>query len=51
MEYKLLKESQVPDSYTLPKVTIKDFSDYLSNVKEVRLLPVMLTHSAFPSLP
>jgi hypothetical protein len=38
LEYKLLKESHVPDSYTLPKVSIKDFSDYISNVKEVRVL-------------
>ena len=35
LEYKTLKEEQVPESYTLPKVGMKDFSEYLANIKEV----------------
>ncbi len=37
LEYKPLKESQVTESYTLPKISQKDFNEYLSRVREAYL--------------
>ncbi len=34
LEYKPMKESQVPESYTLPKIAQKDFNDYLQRVRQ-----------------
>jgi hypothetical protein len=30
-----MKEAQVPESYTLPKISIKDFQEYFNKVKIV----------------
>jgi hypothetical protein len=37
-EYRPLKESAVPESYSLPKIAFKDFSEYLAMIKEVSKL-------------
>jgi hypothetical protein len=51
LEYKPLKESHIPDSYTLPKIQLKDFSDYLSTIREVRIFHIINFHmSAFQAL-
>eukprot|EP00347_Sterkiella_histriomuscorum_P013600 403364097 len=32
-DFKQLKESQIPDSMSIPKITIKDFQDYLNSIR------------------
>jgi hypothetical protein len=41
LEYKPMKESQVPESYTLPKIQLKDFQEYFNKVKIVSLKCIM----------
>jgi hypothetical protein len=38
LDYKPLNESQTPESFSLPKIGVKDFSDYLHTIKDVILL-------------
>jgi hypothetical protein len=34
LDYKPFTEQQVPESYTLPKITLKDFTEYIGYVRE-----------------
>ena len=37
-EFKQLKESSIPESFSIPKIHMNDFKDYLDRIRPVRLI-------------